>query len=124
MRRRSFLNQVTTMAGATLAGVPQIMCSATTKYKMGLQLFSVRKALANDPLDTLKKVKKMGYEDLETYGFNPKTKKIYGFHIPEFKKVLDDLKLTTTSGHYGFSEYFDSSKDKLKWFVDQCRKKE
>ena len=120
MRRRSFINQMTTLAGVTLAGAPQIMCSATPKYKMGLQLFSVREALANDPLDTLRKVKKMGYEDFELYGFNPKTKKIYGFYISEFKKVLDDLNLTTTSGHYGFSEYFDSSKDKLKWFVDQC----
>ncbi|MAC62295.1 MAG: xylose isomerase [Flavobacteriaceae bacterium] len=87
---------------------------------MGLQLFTVRDALAKDPVDTLKKLKKMGYEDFETYGFNPKTKKIYGFKIPEFKEILDDLNLTTTSGHYGFSEYFNSSDDELKWFVDHC----
>ena len=79
---------MTSLAGVTLASAPQIMCSATPKYRMGLQLFTVREALANDPLDTLKKVKKMGYEDFETYGFNPKTKKIYGFYISEFKKVL------------------------------------
>ena len=120
MRRRSFINQMTTLAGVTFAGAPQILCSTTPKYKMGLQLFTVRDALAKDPVDTLKKLKKMGYEDFETYGFNPKTKKIYGFKIPEFKEILDDLNLTTTSGHYGFSEYFNSSDDELKWFVDHC----
>ena len=36
---------------------------------MGLQLFSVRDAMELDPLDTLKKLKTMGYEDFETYGF-------------------------------------------------------
>lgn len=111
---------MTTLAGVTFAGVPKILYSATPKYKMGLQLFTVRDALAKDPVDTLKKLKKMGYEDFETYGFNPKTKKIYGFKIPEFKEILDDLNLTTTSGHYGFSEYFNSSDDELKRFVDHC----
>jgi len=82
---------MTTLAGVTFAGVPKILYSATPKYKMGLQLFTVRDALAKDPVDTLKKLKKMGYEDFETYGFNPKTKKIYGFKIPEFKEILDDL---------------------------------
>ena len=86
MRRRSFINQMTTLAGVTLAGAPQIMCSATPKYKMGLQLFSVREALANDPLDTLRKVKKMGYEDFESYGFNPKTKKSMVFIFLNSKK--------------------------------------
>ena len=113
MRRRSFINQMTTLAGITFAGAPQILYSATPKYKMGLQLFTVRDALAKDPVDTLKKLKKMGYEDFETYGFNPKTKKIYGFKILEFKEILDDLNLTTTSGHYGFSEYFNSSDDEF-----------
>ena len=111
---------MSTLAGVTFAGVPQILYSATPKYKMGLQLFTVRDALAKDPVDTLKKLKKMGYQDFETYGFNPKTKKIYGFKIPEFKEILDDLNLTTTSGHYGFSEYFNSSDDELKCFVNHC----
>ena len=86
MRRRSFINQMTTLAGVTFAGAPQILCSATPKYKMGLQLFTVRDSLAKDPVNTLKKLKKMGYEDFETYGFNPKTKKIYGFIYLNSKK--------------------------------------
>ena len=108
-----------TLGSFTLTGFPQLSCTVPTKYKMGLQLFTVRDAMEKDPVDTLKKVKAMGYEDFETYGFNPKTKKIYGFKVADFKKVLDDLGLSATSGHFGFSDYFDVSEDKLKWFVDE-----
>lgn len=120
MRRRNFINQITALGSLTLTGFPQLACTAPSKYKMGLQLFSVRDAMAEDPLGTLKKVKAMGYQDFETYGFNPDTKRIYGLEVGEFKMVLDDLGLTTTSGHYAFSDYFNATEDKLKEFVDQC----
>ncbi len=38
---------------------------------MGLQLFTVRDAMAKDVRGTLKIGKDLGYEDLETYGFDP-----------------------------------------------------
>ena len=76
MRRRNFINQITALGSLTLTGFPQLACTAPSKYKMGLQLFSVRDAMAEDPLGTLKKVKAMGYKDFETYGFNPDTKRI------------------------------------------------
>lgn len=120
MQRRNFIYQMTALGSLTLAGIPQFSYANDLKYKMGLQLFTVRDAMAKDPIETLQKVKEMGYEDFETYGFDPKTKMIYGFKPAEFKKVLDDLNLTTTSGHYGFSDYFNASEDQLKWFVDQC----
>tara|TARA_A100001011_G_scaffold192644_1_gene201253 strand:- start:21193 stop:22083 length:891 start_codon:yes stop_codon:yes gene_type:complete len=119
MKRSVFISQIATLGSLTLTGLPQLSFTTKPKYKMGLQLFTVRDAMAKDPVDTLKKVKAMGYQDFETYGFNPKTKEIYGFKVSDFKKILDDLDLTTTSGHFGFSDYFDASEDELKWFVDQ-----
>tara|TARA_B110000091_G_scaffold49233_1_gene54121 strand:- start:35 stop:826 length:792 start_codon:yes stop_codon:yes gene_type:complete len=87
---------------------------------MGLQLFSVRDAMAWDPLDTLNRLKVMGYQDFETYGFQADTKTIYGFKITEFKQVLDDLGITTTSGHYSFPDYFTASEEDLSRYVNQC----
>ena len=48
------------------------------KYKMGLQLFTIRDAMAKDVVGTLKKVSALGYQDLETYGFDPDALKYYG----------------------------------------------
>ena len=121
MKRRYFLQQSALGAGLTLV-FPHLAFSTPLKYKLGLQLFSVRDAMANDPLDTLKKLKAMGYQDFEIYGFDPRTETIYGYNISEFKAVLDELGLTTTSGHYGFSDYFNAPEEELRWFVDQCIK--
>jgi len=43
-----------------------------------------------------------------------------GYKSAEFKQILDDLDVTVSSGHYGFSPYLGKSDDELKRFVDQC----
>lgn len=120
MERRSFLKSISVLGGSAFAGFPQLACSRRSNYKMGLQLYTIRDAMAIDPVETLKKVKTMGYEDFETYGYDPNTNKIYGFKVNDFKQILDNLELTTTSGHFAFADYFNATEDKLKWFVDQC----
>ena len=87
---------------------------------MGLQVYSIRDAMAKDPIGSLKKAAAMGYEDLETYGYNVEKGTYYGYKASEFKNILDDLNLSASSGHYGFSDYLTSSLDDLNRFVDRC----
>ena len=120
MKRRNFIINT-----AIFSAVSQMPLSCKTsdkmpKYKMGYQLFSIRDEMAKDPIATLKALKKMGYEDFEVYGYDEKEKTIYGYTPTDFKLILNDLGLTVTSGHYGFSPYLHESNDQLKWFVDQC----
>ena len=122
MNRRNFIEK-TGIIGAT-ALLPFSSCSTVEKpkYKMGYQLYSIRDEMAKDPVATLKALKAMGYEDFETYGYETETDTFYGFKSAEFKKILDDLELTTSSGHFGFSPYLHQSDEDLKHFVDQCIK--
>lgn len=123
MQRRKFLqNSSLIVAGTTCTGAYALGGFTNKRYKIGLQLFTVRDAMAEDPEGTLIKLKQMGYEDFETYGFDPQTNRIYGYEVAEFKALLDRLQLTTTSGHYGFSDYFDADDETLYWFVDRCIK--
>jgi sugar phosphate isomerase/epimerase len=71
-------------------------------------------------IDTLKELKTMGYQDFEAYGFDADKGSFYGFKSSEFKKVLDDLDISVTSGHYGFAPFLDKRKDELTRFVDSC----
>ncbi len=96
--------------------------SNPSKFKMGLQLFSINDDMNKDPLGTLQLVKDMGYQDFEIYGFDPAKLTYYGIEAKEFKKSLDDMDLTATSGHYGFSDYLLKPADELERFVDQCIK--
>lgn len=122
MKRRHFLQQSSILGAGLTLGLPHLAFTKSPKFKLGLQLFTVRDAMAEDPIGTLKQLKAMGYEDFETYGYDPKTESIYGFAVAEFKALLDELGLTTTSGHYGFSDYFNASDEELRWFVAQCIK--
>jgi sugar phosphate isomerase/epimerase len=94
--------------------------SPASKYKMGLQLFTVRGPMAQDPAGTLKKVAALGYRDLETYGYDADQNKYYGYKASDFKKLLEDNQLTTTSGHYNFFLFLDKPMDELRRYVDQC----
>jgi sugar phosphate isomerase/epimerase len=120
MKRKEFLQKAALLSAGFSLGLPHLSFSKKKNYKMGLQLFSVRDAMELDPLDTLKKLKTMGYEDFETYGFKADTETIYGFKIIEFKRILNDLGLSTTSGHYNFPDYFNASTESLLIYVDKC----
>jgi sugar phosphate isomerase/epimerase len=90
------------------------------KYKLGLQLFSIREALARDLKDTLKQVAAFGYEEVEIYGFSDL--KYYKLEPTVFKSILDDNNLTTSSGHYDLNKFMlpGSTDDQMFRYVDEC----
>ncbi len=122
MNRRKFIEKTSILGVASL--LPLSACTMPEKqnqnYKMGYQLYSIRDEMAKQPVETLKALKEMGYEDFETYGYEPEKDTFYGFKSIEFKKILEDLALTTSSGHFGFSPFLNQSSDDMKRFVDQC----
>ncbi len=120
MNRRKFIENSGILGIAAILPLTSFSAPDYPKFKMGYQLYSIRDEMAKDPINTLKYLKKAGYEDFEAYGFDDEKGMYYGIKSSEFKKYLDDLNLTVSSGHYGFSTYLEKSEDELKRFVDQC----
>lgn len=118
--RRNFIFQSTSLVSASLFALDGFSDNSFAKYKMGLQLFTVREPLANDVTGTIKKIASIGYEDCETYGYDPGQGKYYGLKASTFKQLLTDNKMITTSGHYDFTKFFDKSTDEMMRYVDQC----
>jgi sugar phosphate isomerase/epimerase len=115
--RRTFLQQTGAFAsGALVLPVAQ----PRPRYKLGLQLYTLRAAMARDLDGTLKRVAEMGYEEFETYGFDPQGIGYYGLTAKAFGQRLRDLNLTTPSGHYDLNRYTSSSVDDLRRYVDRC----
>jgi sugar phosphate isomerase/epimerase len=112
--RRTFLQQ----AGAFALVLP--MSQPRPRYRMGLQLYTLRAAMARDVDGTLKRVAAMGYEEFETYGFDPQAIGYYGQPAKVFAQRLRDLNLTTPSGHYDLNRFMSTSVDDLKKYVDRC----
>jgi sugar phosphate isomerase/epimerase len=113
--RRSFLR----CAGlASAAGVLPLQQQRT--YKMGLQLFTMRAALSSDVAGTMKRIATLGYEEVETYGFDPKGIGYYGMPAKAFAQLLRDSNLTTPSGHYDLNRFVTTTEDELKRYMDRC----
>jgi sugar phosphate isomerase/epimerase len=97
--RRTFLKK----SAAALTGVVVLSDSVSLlgmNLKAGLtgvQLYSVRDEMKEDPLATLKKLAEMGYRHVEHANYVDR--KFYGWSASEFRKVLDDLGMTMPSGH-------------------------
>jgi sugar phosphate isomerase/epimerase len=95
--RRDFL-KVTAAAGiGTLAMGSLGACSCKPGQGVGLQLYTIRDAMAADTLGSLKKVADMGYKFVELAGYSDG--KFYGMAPGEFKKVVNDLGMEIISSH-------------------------
>ncbi len=83
----------------------------------GIQLYSIRKDMKSNPLDTLTKLAEMGYKHVEHANYG--NRKFYGWTPAEFKKILADLGMKMPSGHtvLGKNHWSDSNKD----FTDQWK---
>tara|TARA_R110002051_G_scaffold298754_3_gene365719 strand:- start:9028 stop:9921 length:894 start_codon:yes stop_codon:yes gene_type:complete len=120
MQRRTFIQTTGILGAAALLPISCFAGISNSHYKLGYQLYSVRDAMAKDPIATLKALKAMGYQDFEAYGYDAEKGSFYGYKAAAFKDILDDLELTMSSGHYAFAPFLDKSEDELKRFVDRC----
>ncbi len=66
-------------------------------FGVGIQLYTIRDAMAADVPGTLKKVSEIGYKNLELAGYADG--KFYGFAPAEFKKMVNDLGMDVLSSH-------------------------
>ena len=115
MDRRTFIQ------GAVASGALFLpMSQPLRRYKMGLQLYTMRAAMARDVAGTLSRIAALGYEEVETYGFAPESLGYYGLSAKAFAQLLKDNKLTTSSGHYDLNQFASASDDDMKRYVDRC----
>lgn len=108
--RRTFLKSGA-MAVTAAALMPKHLFAAPAKIqRVGLQLYSVRDAMAKDPAGTLKMLSDMGYKYVEHANYIDR--KFYGWDAKEFKKRLTDLDLQMPSGHTVMRpEHWDAAKN-------------
>jgi sugar phosphate isomerase/epimerase len=101
--RRSFLKTTTLYSAGILAApaIPSFL--AAGKPTIGLQLYTVRDAMASDPNGTLAKVAQIGYNSLEGATYTG-TGKFYGMDPKTFSGVLKTNNLVMRSCHYRLGE--------------------
>lgn len=76
------------------------------KFKVGLQLYSVRGDMEKDMEQTLKKVKEIGYDYVEFAGY-------FGKSAEEVRALLDKYQLECISVHQTYQVFLDNEKDNI-----------
>lgn len=66
-------------------------------FGVGLQLYTVRDAMAADPVGSLQKLSDMGYKNMELASYADG--KFYGYAPAEFKKIVNDMGMDIVSSH-------------------------
>jgi len=95
--RRSFIKK-TSFATVSLGLFSHPLFAAFKKNQLtGVQLYSVRDQMKENPSGTLKQISDMGYKYVEHANYVKR--QFYGYDVNEFKKLLDDLGLKMVSGH-------------------------
>ncbi len=99
--RRDFMKITAASALGVMALGPTACATGVVKDKtsfgVGLQLYTVRDAMTEDTLGTLKKVSEMGYKNVELANYA--NGKFYGYAPKEFKKIVNDLGMDVISSH-------------------------
>ena len=117
MRRRTFLQHGSLLAAATALGA----CGKPRPdHPMGYQLYSVRDAMAEDALATVRALLDMGFTHFEAYGYDATADTLYGLSPKQLRRELDALGTRLTSAHFGFADYARAPLDELRAYTDEC----
>lgn len=99
--RRDFL-KISAAGSLGMMALGPLACSPGAavdrkSFGVGLQLYTIRDAMAADVKGSLQKVSDMGYKNLELADYSDG--KFYGFSPKEFKKMVNDMGMEIISSH-------------------------
>lgn len=95
MKRRSFIRNTSLVALGAMAA-PAFSFKPVNMNMIGLQLYTVRDDMQKDPAGTLEQISQIGYNNLESYGFDGE---FFGIGAGDFRMMVEDLGMRLTSTH-------------------------
>lgn len=128
--RRAFLRQASLGLSAAFLSPYLLSCDGSSKgnspfHNIGLQLYTLRDLLLEDPIKTIETVGKIGYSHVETFGLDLTASSFWGLSVDDLKKVLADSSLKSHSGHYDMSKYLSrhqDDKDNIERYIEVAHK--
>lgn len=110
MKRREFIKTTAVATSGMLLSSHLAACqlssvSEDVKDNFGLQLYTLRDVLPNNPKDVLTQVASYGYKQIESYEGQKGI--FWGMKSTEFKKLMDDLGMKIVSSHCDINKDFE-----------------
>lgn len=110
IKRRDFIKTTAVattgvLLGSYLSSCKSASISKDVRNNFGLQLYTLRDVLPNNPKDVLTQVASFGYKEIEGYE-GPKGL-FWGMKNTELKKLMDDLGMKFVSSHCNINQDFE-----------------
>jgi sugar phosphate isomerase/epimerase len=102
MNRRELLKQMAWVTAGSFMMKDALALHDVKNKKVGVQLYTVRNEIGKDPKGTLQQVAKLGFGEVESFGYNGK---FFGMSATEYKSLLSDLGMSAPSGHYMYGNF-------------------
>jgi sugar phosphate isomerase/epimerase len=112
------INQVFVILFLTLISLSFTACNQPVEKEIGLQLYSLRDDMRDDPNATVVKVGEMGYTIVEAAGYGDG--KFYGMDPLDFKKLCNDNGLEFLASHTGRPVPDSTNYEEVMAWWDQC----
>jgi len=103
--RRKFIQTTGLFTAAGLMARNELFAGNYKLKNYGIQLWSVKNALAKDPKDVLKQLASFGYTQVES--FEGSKGIFWGMPPADFKKYMDDLGMKIISSHCNIEKDFE-----------------
>ena len=97
LNRRELLKQMALVTAGSFFMNDALALHDAKNKKIGVQLYTLRDAIAKDAKGSLKRVAELGFGEVENFGYNGK---FFGMDASTYKTLLGDLGMTAPSGHY------------------------
>lgn len=111
--RRSFLKKTGLLATGAAVGTLPFLTSCGNQERdlppFGLQLYTLRDVIADDPVGILRELSEMGYKQIESY--EGPMGMFWGMDNTEFRSLMDDLDMTIISSHANVFDEFERKAD-------------
>lgn len=96
LNRRTFVKTLSAGIAASLV-LPADLYGSPLNKTIGIQLYTLHNQMKTDAIGTMEKVAKIGFNAIETAGYNNRT--FYGYEPIEFKKRVEEMGLIPQSSH-------------------------
>ena len=118
VHRRNFIKQ-TGLALVACSIAPGFSFTSKEKESLGIQLYSLRDTISQNPKKILRKLANIGFNEIETYGYNDG--KFWGLSVAELKEELTKNNLTSPSGHYDGNSLIKGDFENFKEIISVAR---
>jgi sugar phosphate isomerase/epimerase len=116
--KKLIISSISLLVVAVFFSMSFVSCDKAPEKQVGLQLYTLRDSMSNNPVATIEEVARVGYKIVEAAGY--RDGKFYGMTPVEFKALCEKNGLNFLSSHTGMAAPDSANWERTMAWWDTC----